>query len=788
MLADRKNQEILRSKARHVTSAIKNGRETFSTSTYDQTTDALLLLDKSNQNINEYRRKARRGNTAKHALHCKGVLDYISLQYQYSLLLELGESFHSFSHKLVISFLHGPPGKIIRKFSYGPLRYLWNSLDYAAPCEVSTGRNIDYSLIEVEDMGVKASHLKATKADDAPVDFELWAWPNESELETFARNFLRLACFTFWKLNLVREAFRWLNYSPDSIPSERMLNKLAIIDCLTRSSNSTLFWFWEWDDGSRLFFWRWQHWWKSARDGEILFHETDPPHWMGRNLPAPSPHYETLLRKKEAKLVHRRYLEFGFVDSIVPRFGVPKGEDDIRLVWDATRCGANETVWAPSFWMPVFRTISDLIIKRLPCSVSDYFSGRIPTDPSPSDWRVPHQSDMDVGEMFLNYMLHYSERHFFGARIVTGEGETEVCRTMRFQRLLFGGRPCPFLAVQGHARAIELIPGDIADTKNALGWTRVITNWPFDFGYDPSMPRVIRVRHDGEMAPGYPAFVDDGRISGVSKQICDSATHRFCTKVNYLGEQNASRKRRPASTTPGAWTGKMLWTHESHPIKGILPEKWKIQRDGLLALKALIDEGSPVERKLFMSVTCRGMSQTEVYWDLRPYYKSFYNALEAWRSNRDEEGWKMDDPELETDDVFDLVDDNSSVPTSVDVTAEVKRDLEALLLFYESEEPVFLPVRPQQSTDLAYMGGDASAAAYGTGVQDPNGKGTVWLGNWRPDETSKGSNWREAANLARILLMLIRAGKFDGKEIWMATDNLVWALISNKGMSKRKGL
>ena len=67
MLTDRKNQEILRSKVRQVTSAIKNGRETYSTSTYDQTTDALLWLDKSNQNINEYRRKARRGNTAKHA-------------------------------------------------------------------------------------------------------------------------------------------------------------------------------------------------------------------------------------------------------------------------------------------------------------------------------------------------------------------------------------------------------------------------------------------------------------------------------------------------------------------------------------------------------------------------------------------------------------------------------------------------------------------------------------------------------------------------------------------------
>ena len=147
--------------------------------------------------------------------------------------------------KLLMSFLHGPPGKIIRKFSYAPLHFLWKRLETHTREDISTSRNIDYSLIAVEDMGVKATHLKATKADDAPVDFELWAWPNESELETFARNLLRLACFTFWKLNLVREAFRWLNFSPDSIPSERSINQLAIIDCITRSSNST---FWDWED------------------------------------------------------------------------------------------------------------------------------------------------------------------------------------------------------------------------------------------------------------------------------------------------------------------------------------------------------------------------------------------------------------------------------------------------------------------------------------------------------------------------------------------------------------
>jgi hypothetical protein len=42
MLEEQKNQEILWSKVRHVTSAIKDGREANSTSTYDPTTDALL--------------------------------------------------------------------------------------------------------------------------------------------------------------------------------------------------------------------------------------------------------------------------------------------------------------------------------------------------------------------------------------------------------------------------------------------------------------------------------------------------------------------------------------------------------------------------------------------------------------------------------------------------------------------------------------------------------------------------------------------------------------------------
>ena len=203
--------------------------------------------------------------------------------------------------------------------------------------------------------------------------------------------------------------------------------------------------------------------------------------------------HEVQLREKETKLVLRRYVELGFVDCITPRFGVPKTLTDIRLVWDATRNGVNESLWAPSFWMPMFRTLGDLIIKRLPCCIRDYFNGDIPSTPTAHNWRRCFQSDMDIGEMFLNYLMHWSERHMFGVRIKTGKGDQEVEVLMRFQRLLFGGNPCPYLAVQGHARCMELIVGDPYDPTNPLHWSSVIENYPFSMNYDPSMPRVIKV-------------------------------------------------------------------------------------------------------------------------------------------------------------------------------------------------------------------------------------------------------------------------------------------------------
>ena len=260
--------------------------------------------------------------------------------------------------------------------------------------------------------------------------------------------------------------------------------------------------------------------------------------------------------------------------------------------------------------------------------------------------------------------------------------------------------------------------------------------------------------------------------------------------MNSLGEQSASRKRRPFSYTPGAWCGKLLHTNRPYPVKAVLQKKWKQVRKELLLLKEAAQSSSRlVSYELLRSVTGRAMNQAEVYYDVKPYYKSFYNCLNAWRPGRDVEGWRLPAGE------FDVMnereeggDHHAHPPRELPMTREMERDVDALLEFYCTDEPVVLPVRPSGRRDVAYLGGDASAAGHGAGIQYPDGTVEISIGRFTAAETARGSNWREATNLARKTLRVIRGGRLDGFELWMVTDNLVWSYITKKGMSSKRGL
>ena len=77
----------------------------------------------------------------------------------------------------------------------------------------------------------------------------------------------------------------------------------------------------------------------------------------------------------------RGYINTGGVKSTTSFFDVPKGDSDIRMVYDATKCGLNAALWTPNFFLP---TIDSIL-----CNADD------------NTWF----GDIDLSEMFLNYWL-----------------------------------------------------------------------------------------------------------------------------------------------------------------------------------------------------------------------------------------------------------------------------------------------------------------------------------------------------------------------------------------------
>lgn len=79
--------------------------------------------------------------------------------------------------------------------------------------------------------------------------------------------------------------------------------------------------------------------------------------------------------------MQRGYITNGTALSLISFLTVPKGESDVRVVFNGTRSGLNDAIWVPSFHLPTI----DSLLPAL----------------EPGYW----QSDIDVGEQFYNFQL-----------------------------------------------------------------------------------------------------------------------------------------------------------------------------------------------------------------------------------------------------------------------------------------------------------------------------------------------------------------------------------------------
>ena len=90
------------------------------------------------------------------------------------------------------------------------------------------------------------------------------------------------------------------------------------------------------------------------------------------------------------------------------------------------------------------------------------------------------------------------------------------------------------------------------------------------------MSWVSKVRsEDNKIACNFVSFVDDFRSGGPTAVEAWRAASHIAKKLNFLGLQDATRKRRNSSQHPGAWAGCIVYTGNNGVFVTISEKKWK---------------------------------------------------------------------------------------------------------------------------------------------------------------------------------------------------------------------
>jgi hypothetical protein len=609
------------------------------------------------------------------------------------------------------------------------------------------------------------------------------------------RKYMHMEYGNEW-LHKVHDFYRCRKQKNRESVNEELIKDYEVgMDAISRALAAS---FWEWDDGSTVFFWRWtkEHR-KELRDGlKVWFRKSELPSYWGRQRWPEDRLQREQLQEKILKVVRRRYVSNGFVKSLTSFFAVPKGVGDIRVVYDGTRSGLNDSIWAPNFYLP---TIASVLHK----SDDKTFYG-----------------DIDIGEMFLNYFLDPDLRPWAGVDLsdvssAIHPSSRATNRTiLRWDRSLMGVRSSPFNCVRAYLISEEIIKGDRKARNNPFRWDRVIFNLPGTVKYDPSRPWMYRWDDiDQEIAPFVLSYVDDLRTgSSKGKQDCERITHVAGSKLNYLGEQDATRKRGEASQEPGAWAGSVIVSKEGEGLYvSISQEKWDKVKRIVDDYDKIIDNarkrGVPVRVKFKQLEKDTGflVHVFMTYELLRPYLKGFYLTMNSWRNDRDKDGWKYGKREWEemAEEFWqngerweEMVADNkcASAQDEVQSVPRFEEDIKVLKLMFRSQTPSRRLIRGFEVANVVYGFGDASGAGFGSswiaGKVEANQHGRVHyrFGRWGSESEGESSNFRELRNLVDTLALLAKQGELLGVEVFVFTDNSTAEAAFSRGSSSNRKL
>jgi hypothetical protein len=580
--------------------------------------------------------------------------------------------------------------------------------------------------------------------------------------------------------------------APTSPETELLRDATVGTSVLSKICNSD---WWSWNRGSTLAFWRWppgeQR--RATRDGMEAYLQSKPPSFQE---PASKPKKEAfdLLLPKFQSILERGYVVSNqdateiteledFIMSYIDYFGVPKA-DDIRVVYNGSSCGLNPTVWAPNFWLPTGKSATRVLNYNY-CGV-----------------------DLDLGEFFLNFPLPLLFRRFSGIDLTPFKAQlgyghiSDADFQLRWERCWMGFKPSPFYSTRFYYWAEEFARGDRREETNPLRWDEVHLNLPGSPSFDPTLPRVMKWdRLIDNIAGDVLTFVDDSRASGINEEVAWKIARQVASRLQYLGIQDAPRKRRPPTRKPGAWAGAIFSTTDGLITQTVSQEKWTKGKD---QIKELIDEFEKSTDPLFSykrleqirGFLCH-LSMT--FETITPFLKGFHLSLSAHLPSRDDDGWKLPDRafmayihdkqekglinEDEARSALNPPDyDDIPIPKTIKPVSRFRDDIFALGELLSSDAPPLVVIRSSLVYKIFYGFGDASGKGFGSTMLSKRGI-KYRIGLWGDDEESETSNWKEFQNQVEALEEEAREGHLTNAMVFFFTDNSTVEACLYKGNS-----
>lgn len=625
-------------------------------------------------------------------------------------------------------------------------------------------------------------NLKATKSDDATIPVHLWDDRVRNALNLsvadvsrgrlrIALDVLRSRLLRRWKRRVAQGFwFWWRRHRIECAVSGKPLNVDVLAPSLLAIHHAVDADWWDWCRGSAIFWWRFPiEWQKVAMLGLPPMFTGPPPRWRVPQRAPPNEETRLMERKKISKVRERGYVApMPGISSLLSFFSVPKGDSDIRMVYDGTKSGLNLVLFAPWFNLPTV----DTMLRSVDVG---YYS-----------------ADNDYGEMFLNFWLHADLRRCCGVDLsrIFPEELTDNSRTLwnAWTRNAMGLSPSPYASCQMSTRLKRLMLGDPTDRTNVYRWDHVVLNLPGNEDYDASMPWVYKARADGTIAADLHKYVDDVRVTAPTLPEVDQASSVVAKRAAYHGAQDAARKRRKSSQRPGAWAGSNIETESDAVYKTVSLERWQKTKAHIEQLVDWIDSDE-IPRKPLESIRGYLVYVSLTYRSMVPYLKGVHLTLESWRPDRDEDGWRDASFSKLPADKFGRTEDPRA-PKAVKQARRYADDVMALKVLTESDTPVRLRARPARGSLAIFIYGDASKRGFGTSIWT-QGSGDVKIeeGLWNLRFREKSSNWREMCNLALALERLLISGQVEeGSEIFLFTDNSVTESAFYRGTSSSKEL